>query len=631
MIEFIRRYVTSIFLKIILGAIIIVFIFWGIGNFSSQRKNVVAKVNNVEIDAILVEKAYRKLYNHYQQLFRGNLPKEILDKIDLRRQALDQVVKMEVIQQSAKKLGIYITPEEIHQEITKFKEFHINDTFNKELYLKTLESVGITPIEFEEEIKQKLIIDKLRILLGTSIYITEDEIKNLYQYENEEITFSYIELTTNDIKDKIIVTSEDILKYYEKNKEKYKTEPKIKIRYIEFLNDDFIKEVNIKEEDIINYYEENKRNYYIPEKRKARHILVRLDQNATKEDVQNALNRANEILSRIKQGEDFEKLAMEVSDDRISAIRGGDLGFIEKGHVVKEFEDVLFKLKEGEVSNPLLSQFGWHIIKLDKILPESFIPLEQVKDSIKDHLTKERLDMIITQYVNNAYEDLIIYGNLNDYATKKGIEIKKSNLFTKSNPPEFLLDTNIEELFTLQKDVLSSPIKTKTGYIIAEISEKIESYIPELSEIEDKIKIDCENELKIEKLSNLAKDILETAKTKSLEEAIKIHLHPKKEIKSISSVKRRDIFSHQQVPAELLKKAFLLSTSNPLPEQPLKLDDKIFIYNLQNKSFPNLDDIPQDQKNRIRERLYQERIIEVFEKWLDDETKKAKITIYEKT
>jgi peptidyl-prolyl cis-trans isomerase C len=174
---------------------------------------------------------------------------------------------------------------------------------------------------------------------------------------------------------------------------------------IEYIKNNVIKEINVSEEDINLYYKSHKNEFTVPEQVKARHILIRVDKSASEEDKKKAKEKAEALLKRIKNGEDFEKLASEFSEDPGSNKKGGDLGYFSRGRMIKSFEDVAFSLKPGEVSDVVETSFGYHIIKVEDRKPEELQPLEKVKDEVREKVFEEFRQARVKGFIDKALKD----------------------------------------------------------------------------------------------------------------------------------------------------------------------------------------------------------------------------------
>jgi len=174
---------------------------------------------------------------------------------------------------------------------------------------------------------------------------------------------------------------------------------------IQYLNKVVAKRAIVTDKDIEEYYKAHITEYKLPERVKARHILVKVKKEFTDEEKEAARRKIEGLLERVKKGEDFVELAKTYSDDPASARVGGDLGYFQRGRMVKPFEDVAFSLKPGEVSDIVETRFGYHIIKVEDRKPAETIPLEKVKKSIREKLQKEMRDAEISKFIQNLMKE----------------------------------------------------------------------------------------------------------------------------------------------------------------------------------------------------------------------------------
>jgi len=630
MLDFIRRSASSWFIKVVFGAIVIVFVFWGVGNFKSSRREVAATVNGDTVHIEDYKVAYNSIIQRYRQMFQGNIPSEILDKLDIKKQALDNLINLSLIKQETKKMGILVSDKEVQEEIMKVPDFNLNNNFNKNIYLKMLSNLGITPVQFEEEMRTQILIEKSRRILGAGINVTDLEIKDSYNFNNEEINVFYAILDLkNPDNDTFNATEEQVVKFYEDNKEKYKTSPSIKIKYINFSKKDFEKEVNLSENDLENYYKDNLSKYKINEQRKASHILLKVDQNSTEETIKSKYGTSLDLLKRIREGESFEAISKEYSDDTISAQRGGDLGFIEKGKLVKPFEDMLFSMAEGNVSQPVLSDFGWHIIKLEKIQPEHYKKFEEVKDEIQERVKQNRLDFIMHNKVNSAYDEIVLSGSFDEYCGKNNIKINETDfLDEKALLSLNLTKDSISSIFQLNKGSLSSVLKLADGFIIVELIDLKPPYIPEFNDVKNNVEKDFQSKMQKENVRKKANDILNLAKKSNLSSAISQSGLKQVVMKETGFIKRKDIGTLSGIPSEIVMDAFKLSKEKPYPDEVFESGNKFYIISLKDKKVSDKEMSP-DEKNQIKEKFYQTRLSDVFSRWVEQLRKKADIKITE--
>lgn len=187
----------------------------------------------------------------------------------------------------------------------------------------------------------------------------------------------------------------------------------------QYLLKEVVGKINVTDDDINLYYKAHQEEFRTPEMVRARHILIKVDKSASNDDKAKARSKAEDILKRIKAGEDFAKLASEFSEDPGSKNKGGDLGFFPKGRMVPDFEKVAFSLKPGEVSDIVETPFGFHIIKVEEKKESIQEPLEKVKDKVKEKVFADFRKAKVDEFVEKAMKDAGVELNLEPFMPKK--------------------------------------------------------------------------------------------------------------------------------------------------------------------------------------------------------------------
>ena len=324
MLNVMRKHAGSWMIKVILFAIVIVFIFWGVGSFRSRQASKVATVNGEIINATDFRRTYNNLIDQYRQRFGSNLNDGMLEMLQVKKQAVDQLINRAILLQEAKKLGLTVSDTEIAQQIMEIPVFQSNGTFDNRRYLRVLSQVHLTPEEFEAEQKSGLLTQKLtRLILGAA-KVSEAEMRQWYDWQNTSVNIAYV-LFNPDRYDDIKPSPEEISDYFEKNKDTYKTDPMIKVRYVVFDPADFSSQVTVDEDEIKDYYDSHTDEFETQKRVEARHILIKLDPQASEADDQAAKTKAEEIAQMAKAGQDFAELAKEYSQGPTKD-KGGYLG-----------------------------------------------------------------------------------------------------------------------------------------------------------------------------------------------------------------------------------------------------------------------------------------------------------------
>ncbi|MFK8139271.1 MAG: SurA N-terminal domain-containing protein [Bdellovibrionales bacterium] len=340
----------GVFVYTILGAICLVFVFMGMDMNTNPVGGNAAVVNNTTISIYEYRNALNNLTRFYSRFMGNNFDTKLLGN-----QALDSVIRDELLSQESKELGIYVTPAEVGDYIVNIPAFQEEGRFRKDFYFNFLESRRLTAGQFEKDLSRGLTVQKTRstveaILAPSSLETAKD--KNLGLVKR---SLKIVELKPSEIEKSLKIDKAAIQSFLNSNSEKVKAD-----------------------------YDKNISDFKVEEKVKARHILVKSEKGAESQ----ALAKANEIRTGLNL-ENFSAVAGKKSEDPGSAAKGGDLGFFKKGMMVKEFEQAAFSQKVGEISQPIKSNFGYHIILVDEKKAESTRPFDTVKDSIAEEMLRD--------------------------------------------------------------------------------------------------------------------------------------------------------------------------------------------------------------------------------------------------
>ncbi|MBL4660649.1 MAG: peptidylprolyl isomerase, partial [Alcanivoracaceae bacterium] len=250
---------------------------------------------------------------------------------------------------------------------------------------------------------------------------------NQYKFSKQKRTFNYLEISSKDFEDKVEVTEEEVSNHFNEFGQDYMTTEQVSVNYIELSTTNLLENIEISDEELQTYYDAKKDTLKTSEKRKAQHILLPVSNN--EDEVKGEILK---VASRISNGEDFAEVAKEVSQDPGSAKNGGDLGWVSKGDMVEAFDEKLFSMKAGEISEPVLSSFGYPIIKLSEIKTPEIQPLEELKDTLITELKEEQAEQEFLSKADDLYTIIIDADNVLELAAENsGLTLKSTELFAR--------------------------------------------------------------------------------------------------------------------------------------------------------------------------------------------------------
>lgn len=489
MLDVLRNHAQSWIVKVLFAAIVVVFVFWGVGSFTGDREGVLAVVNDRPIKINDFIKAYE---NTVQSLREENpdVTADDLREMQFKQQIFNQLINAELLHQKAEELGISISSSELQQEILNIPAFLSEDNrFDPQLYEGILRSHRLTPAQFERDFEQNMILQKMENYIALPARPNEEEVAEFYNYIRAQATVDYLKVSWEDFQDEVSVDEDEIKDFYQENQSRFMVPEQIKIAYIELTPRRLAPMQDVSSEEIEDYYNANTDDFSREEQISARHILIAVDQDASQEEKDKALADIKEIKVKLDQGADFADLATEHSDCP-SAAEGGDLGKFGRGQMVPEFEEAAFSLDPGTVSDPVQTQFGWHLIKVEEHIPAGRMELDQVRSRIRMNIGEEKAMDQLADITDDILEVIITGGDLDEAVQRFSFEARTTDFFTRQDGPSEidLPTTAINQLFDMTEgEITETPIMVENGYIFAEKIEARDAAVKDLKEVTPEI------------------------------------------------------------------------------------------------------------------------------------------------
>lgn len=384
------------------------FALWGISSYlDGGTTQITASVNGQEITEREFENNFRQFRQRVRDQLGSNYRPELIDDALLREEFLSEMIKERLVLQKSADMGFSAGDSLVRSYINSIPAFSVAGQFNKDVYERTLRNQGLSPVGFEEQVRQSLMMEQLSGgLIGTE-FATDAELRDLLRLSMQRRSMDYLIVPAALYKDAVEVSESEVLSYYQSNQQSFMAPERVKVEYIELDVANIATTLEVDEAALQGYYEQHKNEYMTADRRRASHILFTFDGEAVTEA--DALAKAESALQRIRNGEDFADLARELSQDPGSASSGGDLDYIDQGVMDQAFEDMVFQLSVGEVSEPVKSSFGYHLIKLTAIQQGSGKSFAEAKDQVRTAYLKNEAEKLFYEYAERlsdlAYED----------------------------------------------------------------------------------------------------------------------------------------------------------------------------------------------------------------------------------
>ncbi|MCG6972251.1 MAG: SurA N-terminal domain-containing protein [Desulfobacterales bacterium] len=626
MLRLMRKHAGNWLIKILLGAIVIVFIFWGVGSFRSQRGSRVATVNGDQITLDEYRDTYNNLMEQLRARFGNKLDEKMIKTLQVKRQALDRLINNRLLVQEAKKLKFRVSEKELANAILHIPAFQRSGVFDKYLYKSVLDRLRMTPESFEAAQKNQMLIDKLRTLVTSNAKVSHQEVRDWYDWLNTSVDIEYAFFDPNQYNN-VLISEEQIKSFYEKHKEKYKTDTMIKVRYVHFDPKQYQSKVKLSDSEVREYYDENLESFKIPKKVVARHILIKVNPDADPETVKEAKEKALKILKMAREGKDFAELAKKYSEGP-SRNNGGYLGEFTKESMVKPFADKAFSMKAGEISEPVRTRFGWHIIKVEKVIDAHTTPFKDAEKEIRKKLTDNKAKSLAYDAAESVSDIAYQGDDLINAAKERHLKILTTDFFSKENPAKGIPDPSkfANTAFDLSTGEISDVREFNDGYYILQLLDKVPPKIPPLDKVRQTVKADLIKEIQDEKAKADASSFLAALKSgKPLsEESKKFHLMPK----TTGFFKRNGSIPDIGYDRGISEAAFQLSRDKKLPENVLKGAKGYYVIQYKGRKITPSEPFDKE-KGTIREQLLAQKKSEIFDALLAQLKSKADITIKE--
>ena len=496
MLDSMRRHIG--WLKWSLGLVILAFAFLYIPDLSNSTPqltgaltDVVATVGEREITVGEFRTVYLRQLRNYQAQSGGEITAEILRSMGLDRQILQQMIDEYAALQEAERLGVTVTDKEIRDRIVSFPAFQQNGQFvGEQAYIQSLrlQSPPMTPAQFEEDIRRSLMLERLQAAVTDWITVTDEDLRREHVRRSETISVSAISFRADDFREGIEATDADVAALFAQNAVDYTVPEKRQLRFV-LINVAALKEsFTPSDDDVQGYYGYNTDRYTEPVTLRASHILLRTEG----KDLPEVQTQAEAIVAEARGGADFAELARQYSEDDGTKELGGDLGPISPGQMVPEFEGAAYALDQGEISDPVSSMFGVHIIKATEKTGGTTQPLNEVRESIVDLLKQESADARASALAEAMAAEITTAADMDDAARRRGLEPQVTG-FVSPGEPILGLGFSSEvtaRAFQLGQGQVAGPIQTPTGPAFVTVVGIQDPSIPPLEEVEARVRDD---------------------------------------------------------------------------------------------------------------------------------------------
>jgi peptidyl-prolyl cis-trans isomerase D len=493
-------------LKWSLAIVVVAFVALYIPSFMKNQKldgaspyGVVASVEGRDITVARFRRVYQQQMQAYRNAYGGSMDERLLRQLGVDQRIVQQLIEEEAALAEARRQGITVSDTEVRARILSFPAFQENGHFiGNERYrqLLQIQNPPINPSEFEEEVRRNVLVEKLQGALTDWITVADADVTAEFNRRNEKVKLAVVAFPADKFKDDVAVTDAEVASHFEANKDTYKIPEKRKIKYALIDLQSIRQRTTVSAQDVQRYYEDNQQQYSTPEQVRASHILLKTE---GKDDAA-VKKQAEDVLAKVKGGADFAALATKLSEDEVSASKGGDLDFFARGAMVKEFDDVAFSLKPGETSGLVKSQFGYHIIRVTDKKPASTRSLDESRVQIEEILKSERAQKEAERISTELAGKLTKPQDLDTVAKGRGLTVNETGLFARDEPIAGIgmAPAVGNRAFEMKVGEVSEAIRSQNGFVFITVTGTQESRVPSLDEVKARVRQDVQKAKAVE-------------------------------------------------------------------------------------------------------------------------------------
>lgn len=410
--------------KTIIGMMVVLMALFGVDQIFQSVSNSqdAAEVNGDVISLNELARAADMQKRQLQQQLGNNFDESLINEKLLRDAALKGLIDRQLLLQGAADADFALSDAGLDQMILQEPQFQVDGKFNAERFDTLVRQMGYTRQQFRQMLREEMLIMQLRAGLMGSTFATDAEVADFARLEKQ--TRDFATLTLKAAPAGIVISPEDIKAYYDEHAAEFLSPEQVQLEYLELKKSGFFDQVEVTEDELQGQYQ--KEIAGLAEQRQAAHILIEVNDKVGDEQ---ARKKLEDVQQRLGKGEDFAALAKEFSEDPGSAGSGGDLGYAGPGVYDPEFEKALYALKPAEVSAPVRSAYGWHLIKLLGVQPADVPSFDTLKEKLTKELKEEKVEQRFVEASKELENLSFESSDLVQPAQELGLEVKVSELF----------------------------------------------------------------------------------------------------------------------------------------------------------------------------------------------------------
>jgi peptidyl-prolyl cis-trans isomerase D len=619
-ITFMRRYRRALqvgLLLVIVAFVASLFIFGATGPGGGARDSV-AVVNGAEIPLDRYQRRYQEYLDHYGRLLRERLSPEAAERLGLSRQVVEDLVQEELIVQRAQAEGLAVDDEELNAQIQAIPAFQDGGRFTLRRYDEVLRRSGYTKSAFESDVRRRFTRSKVEQLVRAGVQVSDAEVAHAWTQSHEQVRVAWGLVELTPLMAAVTPTDDELGAFLAAHSEAFRLPERRRVQYVAVDPKAFRPKVS--DAEVETYYRDHGAEFEEPRRVRAAHVVARVSETGGSEAEDRARGKAAEAIRRAKAGEDFAKLARELSEDPNSAAKGGELGFVAKGEVVPDLEHALFALKPGEVAaEPVRTPLGYHALKALEVRPGGKKPLKDVAAQIRERLATEAGERAARARAEEVRARLLGAADFLVEARKLGQAPVETTIARRERAPGQPPDPLEETAFELTRGGVSAVVPTPAGFLVVKQVDALPPSVPPLSEVRDRVVAAVKQQKAEAQALDKARQMLGEAKGGDLGAAAR-------KVGGTSGETPR--FSRSKPPERLPGDAVLAALKTPVDSLtgPVKTPQGFFVLKVLERAAPETAGLAAE-RDKLAAELLARKQGQAWEAWVSAARAQAKIEI----
>ena len=464
------------FIQVVLAIILLPFAFFGVDSYfrASDSTAGLATVGSYHISQGEFNQALRERQEAIQRMLEGHADAALLDNPELRFAVMEDLIRQRLLVDHALRSGMAVSDQQLQSVIGEEAGFQEGGRFSLQRYEQVLKAQGMTPAMFESRLRRELLLQHVDDAYNDSVFIPRTISDRLLRISEQQREVSQSVISPDRFLGQVKLEADAVRKYYDAHQDEFRIPEQVRVEYVTLSADALSSQFQVDPTEVSKYYEGHRSQYEVKETRQASHILISVEAGASAEAKQKARAKAEEIYDQLKRNPaQFAELAKKYSQDPGSAANGGDLGSFSRGSMVKAFDDAVFKMKVGEISPPVESQYGYHIIHLTAVKPAQVKSLDDVRGQIESELRKQLAGRKFAELADN-FSNLVFeqYESLKPAAELAKSSVQQSNWISRGHADDARLNNPklLQAIFS--EDVIKNKrnteaVETAPGVLVA--------------------------------------------------------------------------------------------------------------------------------------------------------------------